>query len=61
MDEKELKAIFEQLETEGWQPRLCDTNLPFYDRSVPCGEPNEIGDDTSESILQSRGRFSLIT
>jgi hypothetical protein len=59
MDEKELKAIFEQLETEGWQPRLCDTNLPFYDRSVPCGEPNEIGDDTPESILWPRDLLSM--
>ena len=38
----DLKEIFELLEQQGWNPRLCDTPVPYYDAAVPCGEPQEI-------------------
>lgn len=59
MNEKDLKAIFEKLEAEGWQPRVCDTNLPYYDRSVPCGEPTMIGEDAWDSISWPRDLLSM--
>ena len=59
MDESELRAIFEQLKAEGWQPRLCDTDLPFYDRYVPCGDPTMVFGDESESISWPRDLLSM--
>ena len=59
MNESELKAIFEQLRAEGWAPMLCDTNLPFYDRSIPCGIPTMIGDDAPGSIPWPRDLLSM--
>lgn len=59
MDENELRAIFEQLKAEGWEPRLCDTDLPFYDRYVPCGDPTIVYDGDSESISWPRNLLSM--
>ena len=49
MNESELKAIFEQLEAQGWQPMWCDAEIPSYDRSVPCGDPAMVYEDAPGS------------
>lgn len=59
MEENELRAILEQLRAEGWQPMLCDTDLPFYDKTVPCGEPLMVGDDAPDSISWPRDLLSM--
>ena len=54
MNEKELKEIFKDLEEQGWEPRLCDTPVPFYDGRVPCGSPNGVGDVECEMAMMPR-------
>ena len=44
MDEKELKEIFRDLEEQGWEPKLCDTPVPYYENAVMCGDPTDVGD-----------------
>ena len=48
MTKEELKEVFQQLEEQGWQPKLCDTLVPFYDVDVMCGKPNGVGDVVKE-------------
>ena len=51
---EELKEIFKDLEEQGWEPRLCDTAVPFYDGCVPCGSPNGVGDVECEMAMMPR-------
>lgn len=44
MTEQELKDLFELLRSQGWEPQLCDTPVPYYDNAVPCGVPSDPGD-----------------
>lgn len=48
MDDKELKEILEQLEAQGWNPRVCDVAVPVITSAVPCGEPTMLGDEGVE-------------
>ena len=41
MDEKELKEIFRFLEGAGANPKLCDTEVPYFEASVRAGLPTE--------------------
>lgn len=41
---EELQEILALLEAEGLHPLLCDTPVPYFDESAPCGIPNELGD-----------------
>lgn len=41
---EELQQIIDELEAAGWNPRLCDTRVPFIDASVMAGIPNMPGD-----------------
>ena len=36
MTEEELKEILNLLEKDGWNPKLCDTKVPFYDAVGGC-------------------------
>lgn len=38
---------------------LCDTDLPFYDKYVPCGDPTMVFGDEAESIPWPRGLLSM--
>lgn len=50
-DTYDLKEIFELLEQQGWNPRLCDTPVPYYDTAVPCGSPQEVGELPPETKM----------
>ena len=59
MTKEELEEIFRELEAQGWEPRLCDTPVPFFDTQVPCGEPNQAFDDCRDEILFPRDLLSM--
>lgn len=59
MNENELRVLLEQLRAEGWQPMLCDTDLPFYDRNVSCGEPTMVWGDAPESMPWPKDLLSM--
>ena len=44
MTQEELDEIFKGLEAQGWNPRLCDFELPYFENKVSCGRPVNIGD-----------------
>ncbi len=44
LTEQELKEIFKDLEEQGWEPRLCDTAVPYFENAVMCGNPADVGD-----------------
>lgn len=60
MDEKELKELFEQLEAQGWEPRLCDTPVPYYDNPISCGVPTAIGDIVEDVTMMPREFLSAL-
>ncbi len=39
MTEEELKEVFKYLVENGWEPRICDTEYPYYDTPIMCGQP----------------------
>lgn len=41
---EELKQLFKELEEQGWEPKLCDTPVPYYENVVMCGNPADVGD-----------------
>ncbi|MBO4800877.1 MAG: hypothetical protein J5545_03330 [Bacteroidaceae bacterium] len=59
MTKEELEEIFRELEAQGWEPKLCDTPVPFFDTRVPCGEPNQVFDDCREEVLLPRDLLSM--
>ena len=44
MTEEELEEMMRLLEEQGWQPRVCDVQVPVYGNRVPCGRPLSIED-----------------
>lgn len=40
----DLMQLFEGLRSQGWNPQLCDTPIPYYDGRVPCGPLTGVGD-----------------
>ena len=44
MTQEELDELFRGLTEQGWNPRLCDLELPHFDNKVSCGKPTGIGD-----------------
>lgn len=55
----ELKALFLELEKQGLKPMLCDTEIPMYDASVPCGNPTMCSGDNVEMKLFPKELMSL--
>ena len=37
MTTEELRTLFCDMQSKGLTPMLCDTEVPLYDASVPCG------------------------
>lgn len=58
MEEKELEAIFEQLEAAGWRPQLCDTPIPVYE-SVHAGNPVDPGNVPADMVLVPKALLSM--
>ena len=42
MTKKEIQEILKMLKEDGWDPKLCDTKVPYYDAVVPCGVPEDL-------------------
>ena len=59
MDIEELRELFRQLIAQGITPMLCDTEVPKYDTSVPCGEPTPCYEDGVETILLPKELLSM--
>ena len=55
----ELKALFQELEEQDLKPMLCDTEVPLYDASVPCGDPAMCGEDCVEMELMPKELLSI--
>jgi hypothetical protein len=55
----ELKALFQELEKQDLRPMLCDTEVPLYDASVPCGDPAMCGEDCVEMELMPKELLSI--
>ena len=48
---EELRETFRILDEQGWNPRMCDTPVPYFDGRVPCGIPAEQFDCVPEGYL----------
>lgn len=55
----ELKALFQELEEQDLKPMLCNTEVPLYDASVPCGNPTVCCEDSVETELMPKDLLSM--
>lgn len=51
MINEELQEIFRLLEQDGWEPKLCDTPIPYIDSGVQAGLPTDHGDFTRGEMV----------
>ncbi len=57
--EKEIKEVFSQLRSAGYNPELCDTPVTYFkENPVQCGNPNMVGDVVGEDILLPRSLWA---
>ena len=56
---EELKTLFGEMLSKGMRPMLCDTEVPLYDASVPCGKPTQCAEDFVESVLLPKELLSM--
>ena len=56
---EELRELFRDLLSKDYKPMLCDTEVPMYGTSVPCGEPTMSYDDIVESVLLPKEILSM--
>ena len=56
---EELKTLFSDMLSKDMNPMLCDTEVPLYDASVPCGEPNYSPDEFVETVLLPKELLSM--
>lgn len=54
MEGREIMAMFQLLEAQGWKPMICDTPVPLYNSGVPAGSPQEPGSYDGDNILLPR-------
>ena len=59
MTKKEIQDILNMLREDGWDPKLCDTKVPFYDAVVPCGKPEDIEENYPDFILLPKDMLSM--
>lgn len=58
MNQEELKKLLEILTDAGWDPLICDTEIPIVDNPVFAGTPRETGDDDYDYIRVPRALLS---
>ena len=46
-----LRETLRLLDEQGWNPRLCDTPVPYFDGRVPCGNPTEFLDCVPDGYM----------
>ena len=56
---EELKSLFSDMLSKDMRPMLCDTEVPLYDASVPCGNPTLCPDDFVETVLLPKELLSI--
>lgn len=50
MNQEDFLRLIEILAKAGWDPQICDAEIPIQDNPVFAGNPNETGDDHIEYI-----------
>ena len=50
MNQEDFLRLLETLSKAGWDPQICDTEIPIQHNPVYAGNPNETGDDHVEYI-----------
>ena len=55
----ELKVLFLGMEKQNLKPMLCDTEIPKYDASVPCGLPTMCSGENVEMSMVPKELLSL--
>ena len=58
MNQEELQKLLDLLSDAGWNPLICDTDIPIVDNPVFAGNPRETGDDTHDYIKVPRALLS---
>ena len=53
-NELELKDTLRLLEEQGWQPMMCDTQVPYFTDGVPAGYPEAPGDYDGEYVMMPK-------
>ena len=59
MTTEELRTLFCDMQSKGLTPMLCDTKVPLYDASVPCGEPAYCAEDFVETVMFPKELLSM--
>ena len=59
MTTEELRTLFCDMQSKGLTPMLCDTEVPLYDASVPCGEPAYCAEDFVETVMFPKELLSM--
>ena len=59
MTTEELRTLFCDMQSKGMKPMLCDTKVPLYDASVPCGEPTHCAEDFVETVMFPKELLSM--
>jgi hypothetical protein len=60
MNQEEFKKLLDLLRDAGWDPLICDTDIPIVDNPVFAGIPHETGNDTHDFIKIPRALLSWI-
>jgi hypothetical protein len=56
---EEIRSLFSDMLSKDMRPMLCDTKVPLYDASVPCGEPTHCAEDFVETVLLPKELLSM--
>lgn len=48
---EEFQEIFKLLDEQGWEPKICDTPVPYFDSGVQAGIPTDHGDFTRGEMM----------
>jgi len=60
MNQEDFLRLLETLSKAGWDPQICDTEIPIQHNPVYAGNPNETGDDHVEYIKFPKALLSLM-
>lgn len=60
LNEQEFLEFFKVLVENGWEPRICDTEYPYYDTPIMCGQPTGLGDVIIETTNLPEGFLDVL-
>ena len=58
MTKEELQKLIDVLSEAGWDPMICDTDIPIGENPVFAGEPRETGNEPIEYIKLPKALFT---